>query len=172
VRKVKRFATISWVGPTVVSLVAISAGALQTPPAKSAVGVHMTEVKGIEIVARHTRGTFVGYSTGALPGEWTAVVEHTPLSPNATITGGTLRLVTGREGATRTLTARFTGGTITNTRPGADCTDQTFRVVGKLTPFTGERSGTFSVTLTHYRHAFLGFCVSYFATTTGTLQTA
>jgi hypothetical protein len=167
-----RIATIKPVGLALALLVTVSVAVALTPSARSASRPQLTDVKGIEIVARHTQGTFVGYSTGSLPGEWTAVVEHTPLAPNATITGGTLHLVTGRGGASRALTARFTGGTITNTNPGAGCTNQTFRVVGKLTPFGGYRSGTFSVTLTHYRHAFLGSCVSYFATTTGTLATS
>jgi hypothetical protein len=166
---VKRFATIRWIGSAAALLVVVSSTSVWTFTAEAATRAQLTDVKGIEIVARHTQGTFVGYSTGALPGEWTAVVAHTPLSTNATITGGTLRLVTVRSGATRTLTARFTGGSISNTNPGAGCTNQTFRVVGKLTPFGGNRSGTFSVTLTHYRHTFLGSCVSYFATTTGTL---
>jgi len=169
---VSRFATIRPVGLAVALLVAVSVAVALTPPARSASRPQVTDVKGIEIVAHHTQGTFVGYGTGSLPGEWTAVVDHTPLSPNAKITGGTLRLVTTRGDATRTLGARFTGGSITNTNPGAGCTNQTFRVVGRLTPFSGYRSGTFSVTLTHYRHTFLGSCVSYFATTVGTLATA
>jgi hypothetical protein len=167
-----RFGTTGWIGLAVALTVAVSAAATRPPAAESAPKPQLTEVKGIEIVAHHTQGTFTGYSTGRLPGDWVAVVKHTPLSPNATITGGTLTLVTTRKGETRTFTARFTGGSITITNPGANCTNQTFHVVGDLTPFQGGNSGRFAVTLTHYRHSILGTCISYFATTSGTLTTA
>ena len=66
----------------------------------------MTTVKGIEIVPEHTHGTFTGYSTGSPPGDWIAVVKQTPLSPNATITGGTFTLATSQHHKTRTVTGR------------------------------------------------------------------
>jgi hypothetical protein len=67
------------------------------------------------------------------------------------------------------LTGRFTGGTITTTNPGADCTNQTFKVTGGLAHLNGGGTGVFSVKLTHWRHTVLGVCLSYFATTDGTL---
>jgi len=166
---VNRLGTIGWVGLAAGLVVAVSAAATRTPAANSAPKPQVTAVKGIEIVAHHTEGTFTGYSTGSLPGDWVAVVKHTPLSPNATITGGTFTLVTGRNRAPRTVKARFTGGTITNTDPGAHCTNQTYRVVGKLRDADGNRPGRFAVKLTHYRHEILGACTAYFATATGTL---
>jgi hypothetical protein len=167
---VNRFGRIGWIGLAVALAVAVSAAATRTPSARSATTSQLAAVKGIEIVARHTQGTFTGYSTGPLAGDWVAVVEHTPLSPNATITGGTLTLVTDRNHAARTITARFTGGTVTNTNPGGGCTDQTYRVIGNLSHFDGHPSGRFSVKLTHYRHRLLGACIAYFATATGTLS--
>jgi hypothetical protein len=169
---VKRAVTAGWVGLTVAALVAVSAAATRVPVAASATRVQVTTVHGIEIVPEHTEGTFTGYSTGSLPGDWVAVVKHTPLSPNATVTGGTLTLVTSQHRKTRTLTGQFSGGTITNTNPGANCTNQTYQVVGNITQFNGNHTGRFSVTLTHYRHSILGACISYFATTTGTLTVA
>jgi hypothetical protein len=161
-----------WVGLAVAVLVAVSAAVMRPQVAVSASRAQVTVVKGIEIIPEHTQGTFTGYSTGSLPGDWIAVVKHTPLSPNATITGGTLTLATTKQHATRTLTGRFDGGTITNTNPGANCTNQTYRVVGDITQFNGNHTGRFSVTLTHYRRSILGDCISYFATTNGTLTIA
>jgi hypothetical protein len=166
------FVAKGWAGLAVAVLVGVPAAVTRVPVAVSATRVQMTTVHGIEIVPEHTQGTFTGYSTGSLPGDWVAVVKHTPLSPNATITGGTLTLVTSKHHATRTLTGRFDGGTITNTNPGANCTNQTYDVLGNLVHFNGNHNGRFSVTLTHYRHTILGACISYFATTTGTLTVA
>jgi hypothetical protein len=129
----------------------------------------VSSVHGIEVVAEHTKGTFSGYASGALDGGWLAVVDHTPLAATAEITGGTLTLITRTDGAVRTLTGQFTGGTITMTNPGANCTNQTFRVTGSLAHFDGNRSGLFAVTLTHWRRTIAGTCRSYFATTNGTL---
>ncbi len=129
----------------------------------------VSTVHGIELVAHHTQGTFSGYTTGDLSGGWIAVVNHTPLQPDATITGGTLTIVTTHAGFKRPLTGRFTSGTITNTNLGTNCTNQTFAVIGNLTHFNGNHTARLAVTLTHYRHTILGACTAYFATTTGTL---
>jgi hypothetical protein len=163
---------IGWIGVAVALTVAVTAAATRAPSASSASKPQVSSVEGIEIGVKHTQGTFTGYSTGSLPGDWVAVVKHTPLSPGATITGGTLKLVIDRNGTNRTVAGRFTGGTITNTNPGAGCTNQTYRVVGDFTHFDGNRTGRFSVTLTHYRHRLLGACIAYFATATGTLSVA
>jgi hypothetical protein len=165
----KGFVATGWAGLAVAVLVAVSAVAARAPVAMSASRAQVTVVHGIEIVPEHTEGTFTGYSTGSLPGDWVAVVKHTPLAPNATITGGTLTLATNQHHKTRTLTGQFSGGTITNTNPGENCTNQTYRVVGNLVHFNGNHTGRFSVMLTHYRRSILGHCISYFATTTGTL---
>jgi hypothetical protein len=167
-----RWVATGWVGLAAAVLVAVSAAVTRAPVAASAIRAQVTAVYGIEIVPEHTEGTFTGYSTGSLPGDWVAVVKHTPLSPNATITGGTFTLVTSQQHTTRTLTGQFNSGAITNTNPGGNCTNQTYQVVGDLTHFNGNHTGRFSVTLTHYRRSILGACISDFATTTGTLTTA
>jgi hypothetical protein len=167
-----RYVATGWVGLAVAVLVALSAAVTRVPVAVSATRAQVTPVHGIEIVPEHTEGTFTGYSTGSLPGNWVAVVKHTPLSPSANITGGTFTLATTRQHKTRTLTGQFSSGTITNTNPGANCTNQTYQVVGNLTHFNGNHTGRFSVTLTHYRRSILDHCISYFATTNGTLAVA
>jgi len=148
-------------------LVAVSAAT--SARSVSAASRPVAVVHGIELIAEHTQGTFSGYATGGLPGGWLAVVDHTPLHPGARITGGTFTLITKRNGLAHPLAGRFTGGTITMTSPGAHCTNQTFKVRGGLAHFSGDGTGVFSVTLTHWRHLVLGTCLSYFATTDGTL---
>jgi hypothetical protein len=124
-------------------------------------------VHGIELIAHHTQGTFSGYTTGGLRAGWLATVKHTPLNPNARITGGTFTLATSLNQLDHPLSAEISRGTITNTNPGANCSNQTFKVTGSLAPFNHYRTGTFSLTLTHWRHNLLGICLSYFATTQG-----
>ena len=121
------------------------------------------------MIARHTQGTFAGYTTGGLTGGWLAVVDHTPLNPNARITGGSFSLARSLDQLDHSLEARIESGAIRMTTPGARCTNQTFKVTGRLTRLDGYRAAAFSLTLTHWRHDILGTCVSYFATTTGTL---
>jgi hypothetical protein len=149
--------------------VAVAAVASRPPGAAAASRPLVSVVRGIEILPEHTQGTFSGYTTGYLTGGWLATVDHTPLQPNATITGGSFTLITRKGGFDHPLTARFTTGTITNTNSGRNCTNQTFRVNGTLAHLVGFRSGRFSVTLTHYRHSILGSCINYFATVKGTL---
>jgi hypothetical protein len=126
-------------------------------------------VHGIELIALHTQGTFSGYTDGGLTGDWLATVDHTPLTPNAHITGGSFTLSSGANQQHEPLNARISNGAIRITNPGANCSNQTYKVTGNLTHLNPYRSGTFSLTLTHWRHTLLGSCLSYFATTTGTL---
>jgi hypothetical protein len=157
------FRLLTAIAVTLASAVGWQSAALADPPPL------VSSVHGIEVVAEHTKGTFSGYASGALDGGWLAVVDHSPLAAKADITGGTLTLVTRTGGAVRTMTGQFTGGTITMTNSGANCTNQTFNVTGSLAHFDGNRSGLFTLTLTHWRRIILGACRSYFATTNGTL---
>jgi hypothetical protein len=161
-------ATRALVALTATALLAVlsvaSTGAANASPRPIIATVH-----GIELVAEHTQGTFSGYTSGGLTGGWLATVNHTPLDPNARITGGTFTLVTKLDQLEHPLTARIGHGSITMTNPGANCTNQTFTVTGNLTHLTGNRTGSFSLTLTHWRHNLLGTCLSYFATTSGSL---
>src|SRR3954471_21843014 len=103
-------------------VLAAIAGALALTSAASA-AVANDSVQGLEIFATPTQGVFVGNANGDLPGHWKAVVNHTQLSPNATITGGRFRLLSGLQ----LIVGRFApGGTITQTNPGMNCTNQQF----------------------------------------------
>jgi hypothetical protein len=150
-------------------VVAVAMVASRPPGAAAASRPLVSVVRGIEIVPEHTQGTFSGYTTGYLTGGWLATVDHTPMQPNATITGGNITLITRQGGFDHPLTARFTTGTITGASSGSNCSNQTFRVNGTLAHLAGYRSGRFSVILTHYRHSILGNCINYFATVKGNL---
>jgi hypothetical protein len=155
-------------------LVAVAATlALMAFPAAAAAATHNDTVAGTEIAETSTQGTFVGKATGDLPGAWKAVVQHTPLSPSATITGGSFRFLTT---SLQIIVGTFNpGGTVTQLNPGAGCTNQTYLVqdtlsnVGVGSPGSG--SGTFQVVLTHFRanFPFVG-CQTFAATVQGTLS--
>jgi hypothetical protein len=135
-------------------------------------------IKGFEYFATSTDGKFAGTASGALPGEWNADVQHTPLclscTPTATITGGSFALATAINDIPTLITGTFSGGTVQVTNTGPNCTNQTFTVDGNLSNvgpwFGGSGSGTFDVTLTHFRHTIFGRCVTYGASVTGTLS--
>jgi hypothetical protein len=63
------------------------------------------------------------------------------------------------------------GGTITTLDPGANCTNQRYRVEGALervaTSNTWGGTGTFSAVLTHHRARIFGRCIIYRATVAG-----
>jgi hypothetical protein len=58
--------------------------------------------------------------------------------------------------------------------PGANCTHQKYLVADTLkalsTPATSNGSGTFKVTLTHYRQRLVGRCVAYKAKVSGNVS--
>jgi len=152
------------------ALAALALGA----PATAAAQTYTDTLTGYEYAFTSTDGRFAGTATGALPGAWEADIRHSQLclscSPTATITGGSFSL-----GTTYSLiVGHFTGGTVQVLNPGAGCTNQTFAVdgalggVGRWTAGTG--SGTFAVTLTHYRRSILGYCTTYGAKVAGTLS--
>jgi hypothetical protein len=131
-------------------------------------------VTGAEFAATSTEGTFAGVGSGSLPGAWTAVIDHTPLSPNATITGGRFSLVTVVDGSPAQIVGAFLpGGSVTLLNPSTQCGIQYFHVLGTLGyvgvggPGTG--SGSFDVTLVHYRVSIFGRCITFSATVNGGL---
>jgi hypothetical protein len=147
--------------------------ALVAVPATAAATTYTDTVAGAEIAATSTQGTFVGKANGDLPGVWKAVVQHTPLSPNATITGGSFKLVTT---TLQTIVGTFaTGGSVIRTQAGTGCTNQQYTVEDGLSNVgvggPGSGTGSFQVVLTHYR-AFVPFvgCVTFSATVQGMLS--
>lgn len=143
----------------------------------SAAQTYADSISGYEYYPSSTDGRFAGTASGSLPGPWNADVQHTQLcascTPTASITGGSLSLATTLDFVPTLVTGRFTGGTVLVTDVGAGCTNQTFAVAGILGSvgpwYSGSGSGTFSATLTHYRHSVFGVCITYAASVTGSL---
>lgn len=150
------------------------------PSRATASSTYSDTLSGYEYWASSTDGKFAGTASGALPGSWNADVQHTALclscTPTAAITGGSFSLSTVNHYVPTLVTGRFTGGTVQVINPGASCTNQTFAVNGILgsvgTWWSGSGSGTFTVTLTHYRHYVFGTCVTYGASVAGSLALA
>jgi hypothetical protein len=153
-------------------LAAIAAVAVVAAPT-AAGSSYQDSISGIEVAATSSQGSFDGVASGSLPGYWSAVIDHTTLSPNATITGGSFALTTYVNGAFAQVQGVFTGGTVTLENPTAQCTNQYFAVVGTLGSVgvgsAGTGTGSFDVTLTHYRKSIFGYCVTYAASVSGSL---
>jgi len=132
-----------------------------------------TELPG----ATSTQGSFAGTASGPLPGAWTATIDHTVLSPNAIISGGTFSLATAFNGQLAQVTGDFAnGGTVTLEWQAWGCGNQVYAVSDSLNDVavrsltrTVASSGvdSFAATLTHYRTSIFGFCVTYAATVRG-----
>lgn len=129
-------------------------------------------VAGRGLFATPTLGVFAGSATGQLPGSWYATVQHTTLSLNATITGGSLAISTSIDGEPATVDGTFSGGSVVQTSGFTGCVNQTYDVSGRLTNVGvggGHGTGTFVTTLTHYRTPFFGYCVTYKALVVGSV---
>jgi hypothetical protein len=135
-------------------------------------------ISGYEYWATSTDGRFAGAASGALAGGWRADVRHTALclscAPTAAITGGSFSLLTVIHKVPQLVAGSFTGGTVQVVNRGLRCTNQTFTINGILSEVAswsgGGGSGTFAVTLTHYRHSAFGSCITYGASVNGTLS--
>jgi hypothetical protein len=133
-------------------------------------------ISGFEYAAAPAQGSFAGAALGAMPGLWSATVDHTPLGTSATITGGELSLASYLDGAPTTITGHFTAGTVQQLSGFTGCASQRYAVNGLLggvgfrTADSG--TGTFAATLTHYRTKIFGHCVTYSASISGSLSLA
>ncbi len=140
----------------------------------SAATTRVDTVKGAEVAYTSTQGTFTGYADGDLPGTWAAVIDHTVLSPDATITGGTLTLLTLIHWLPTTVGGTFAdGGTVSRVYQEAGCGVQRYAIKDKLVHVGvdgGSGTGDVSATLTHHRRWILGRCIAYAATITGTVH--
>lgn len=122
-------------------------------------------VRGIEIHATPTQGTFSGVAWAADDfGTWSAVVQHTVFDAerNATITGGTFSL----DGRVRDVSGTFTSGSVNLTSADPGCGREFFSVEGAMSLRDGG-TGTFSTTLVHYRTQLFGRCITYWVTIRG-----
>jgi hypothetical protein len=161
---------------SIVAVVAVAA--LATPAAAPAAPASTSfAIVGYEYAFTSTVGTFAGVGTGNAGDRaaWNTSVEHDPLGSSPTyVNGGSFEMATAGPSGIDFVTGTFAyqGGTITTIDPGADCTNQRYRVTGTLenvaTSTTSGGSGTFWVTLTHYRYSLFGRCLIYKARIAGT----
>ena len=152
--------------------------AVEPPPSRRAgrpPSAHSSSppASGFEYAATSTQGRFAGAAPGALPGAWSATVDHTLLGTVATITGGDVYLATYLDGVPTLVTGDFTGGTVKQLSGFTGCADQQYAVNGIVGDVgfesAGTGSGAFAGTLTHHRTKIFGHCVIYSATITGSL---
>ena len=117
-------------------------------------------IGGFEYSATSTQGSFAGAASGALPGPWSATVDHTPLSTSATITSGDFSLATYLHGGLRTpklhQVATFGDGATLDV-PGSP------RVI--LTP--GHTPGSAALHVASLGALFVGDAFATYAVTTG-----
>jgi len=160
---------LGWMIPALAALAAVIMG----PGSVAAAATYPDSVSGYEYAATSTQGRFAGAAPGALPGVWSATVDHTPLGTVATITGGDVYLATYQNGVPAVVTGHFTGGTVRQLSGFTGCADQQYAVNGNVGDVgvgsAGTGSGTFAGTLTHHRTKIFGYCVIYSATITGSL---
>jgi len=152
------------------SILALAVAAI--PQIALAATTYTDAIVGREFFATPTVGGFAGTATGDLPGSWLAIVEHTPLTTTARITGGDFALATRIAGQPTTVTGTFSGGTVTQTGGFTGCQNQTYKVDGTLEnvgPGGGTGTGTFQAVLTHLRKTFFGRCITYGARVVGTV---
>lgn len=160
---------LGWMIPALAALAAVITG----PGSVAAAATYPDSVSGYEYAATSTQGRFAGAAPGALPGVWSATVDHTPLGTVATITGGDVYLATYQNGVPALVTGHFTGGTVRQLSGFTGCADQQYAVNGNVGDVgvgsAGTGTGTFAGTLTHHRTKIFGYCVIYSATITGSL---
>jgi hypothetical protein len=154
-------------------LLAAAAAVIIGPGSAVAATTYSDTISGYEYAATSTQGSFAGTASGALPGTWSATVDHTPLGTYAKITGGDFHLATYLNGAAATVTGEFTTGTVRQFSGFTGCVNQQYAVNGTLGDVgfgsSGTGAGSFAGTLTHYRTKILGYCVTYSASITGSL---
>jgi hypothetical protein len=165
-----------WLGRAFPILAAVALALTPATAIAATAPAYSGPISGFEYTAAATQGSFAGAALGALPGAWSATVDHTPLGTSATITGGEFSLATYRDGTLTTVTGRFTGGTVQQLSGFTGCVNQRNAVNGLLgdTGFRspGSGTGTFAATLTHYRTKIFGYCVTYSASISGSLSLA
>jgi hypothetical protein len=161
-----------WLGWMIPALAAVAA-VIMGPGSGGGAANHPDPVSEYEYAATSTQGRFAGAAPGALPGAWSATVDHTPLGTVATITGGDVYLATYLDGVPTLVTGHFTGGTVRQLSGFSGCADQQYAVNGSVGNVgfesAGTGSGAFAGTLTHHRTKIFGHCVIYSATITGSL---
>ena len=160
--------------PLALAAFAAPQAASSAPPSTS------FKIVGYEYAFTSTAGSFAGRGSGnaGQTAVWNAYVEHDRLGSNPTyVDGGSFAMATTTpSGALDFVRGTFAyhGGTITTLNAGANCTNQQYRVSDGLenvrTSTTSGGSGSFAVTLTHYRYSLFGHCLIYKARVSGALS--
>jgi hypothetical protein len=163
-----------------VAAAACLAGLAVAAAASAAPASTSFSIVGYEYAFTSTVGSFAGTGRGNADDSaaWNARVEHDPLGSTPTyVNGGEFAMTTRSPGGHldyATGDFAYHGGTITTLDRGAGCTNQRYLVTGRLenvaTTTTSGGSGSFSVTLTHYRYSLFGHCVIYKARVAGTVS--
>jgi hypothetical protein len=168
-----------WLGrafPILAAAVALAVTPASAIAATATATVYSDAISGFEYTATSTQGSFAGAASGAVPGPWSATVDHTPLGTSATITGGDFSLATYLDGTLTTVTGHFTAGTVQQLPGFTGCVNQRYAVNGLLGDVgfgsAGSGTGTLAATLTHYRTKIFGHCVTYSASISGSLSLA
>ena len=122
-----------WLGRAFPILAAAMAVALTPASAIAAtVTTYSDPISGFEYTAASNTRQLRRRRLGAVPGPWSATVDHTPLGTSATITGGEFSLATYRDGTLTTITGHFTAGTIQQLSGFTGCVNQRYAVNGLL----------------------------------------
>jgi hypothetical protein len=159
----------------------LALAALAAPSAAPASpGSTSFKITGYEYAFTSTVGSFAGRGGGNAGdmGFWNAVVQHDRLGSKSSFVNGGSFVITVKKatGGLDAVAGTFThhGGTITTLRPGANCTNQQYRVTAKLqdvlTTTSSGGSGTLLATLTHYRVRLFGHCVAIKARVAGSVS--
>jgi hypothetical protein len=157
-----------------VAALVLAAPASATPASTS------FKITGYEYAFTSTVGSFAGHAVGNTrdTGYWNATVKHDRLgATSAAVNGGTFVITVKKAGGGLDAvagTVTHHGGAVTTLKPGANCTNQQYRVTAKLqdvlTTSSSGGSGMLSATLTHYRVRVLGRCVAFKARVTGSVS--
>jgi hypothetical protein len=161
------------------SVALVVSAALATPVVAAAAPASTRfAVRGHEYAFTPTVGFFAGTGAGNAgdAAVWNTYVDHDRLGSTPThITGGSFVMATrSPSGTLDHVRGSFVhhGGTITTIDPGANCTNQQYRVTGALenvaTNTTTGGIGDVDVILTHFRARLFGRCIAYGATVVGT----
>ncbi len=162
---------------TVLSL-ALTLSALLALAVTASAASYWDGISGGELPnATTTEGRFVGTAWGDLPGGWYIDVKHDVLTGTTTpvwINGGSFKLDTVMNWRPVTVFGYFPWhqGAVTQKDGFTGCGNQHFSVSGRIAGVNGGSGyGSFSATLTHYRHWvwWLG-CVVYSASVTGSVS--
>jgi hypothetical protein len=167
-----RFRFPAFLGALATAALLASASASAAPASAS------FTIVGYEYAFTSTVGSFAGSGSGNV-GEtalWNATVQHDPLGSTPTyVNGGSFAMTTASTSHVDYVNGTFAyhGGTITTLDSGSGCTNQRYLVTGTLqnvtTSTTAGGSGSFAVTLTHYRYSLFGTCLIYKARVAGTV---